>query len=125
MISSILSWTETTKDTGYNWLVQFQNFSLLQTRMSSLNLVGSLAVVKMITIVKPLKAIDILSKKRIWIILVTCSAVTLSVSLAALREQVVYSHLFKDSYFTKRDILEEIIAAEIWTSLFFLLSVMA
>ena len=66
MISSILSWTEATKDTVSNGLAQFLTFSLLHTRMSSLNLVGSLVVVKMITIVKPLKAIDILSKKRIW-----------------------------------------------------------
>ena len=118
MISSILSWTEATKDTVSNGLSQFHTFSLLHTRMSSLNLVGSLAVVKMITIVKPLRAIDILSKKRIWIILVTCCAVPLSVSLAAFVQPVEYSHLFKDSYFTKRGILEIIILAEIWTSLF-------
>ena len=118
MISSILSWSEATKDTVSNGLAQFHTFSLLQTRMSSLNLVGSLAVVKMITIVKPLRAIDILSKKRIWIILVTCCVVPLSVSLTPFVQPVEYSYWFKDSYFTTRGIIEIIILTEIWTSLF-------
>ena len=118
MISSILSWSEATKETVSNGLAQFHTFSLLHTRMSSLNLVGSLAVVKMITILKPLRAVDILSKTRIWMILGTCCAVPLTVSLAVFVVPVQYSHLFKDSYFTNGGIMEDILIAEVFISLF-------
>ena len=125
LLSSVLSWTDANADSVSNGLARFHTFALLHTRMASLNLVGSLAVVKMVTIVKPLRAVDILSKRRIWMVLLACCAVPLTVSLASFIEPVGYSYTYKNSYFLNRGILAEIIRTQIFTSLFiFIISYM-
>ena len=123
-ISSILSWTSSTNDSISTSLKQFHTFILVHTRLSSLHLVTALAVIKMVTVIKPLRVVNILTKTRIWIIIIVCCTTPSLVSLAAFALPVAYSSTFKDSYFkrgTKSILLSVILPLEVFTSLSILL----
>ena len=116
VISCALGWSDATNDNVPNSLAMFHTFSLLHTRLANLHLISAIAVVKMITIVKPLRASTILTKKRIWIIVIICCTVPFAVSLGSFIVPVVYSHKFKDSYFLNRGVLAELLTAQIFAS---------
>ena len=100
--STVLSWLGSKNETLPLGLKRFHACSISATRMASLNLVASLALVKMITIVKPLRATDLITKRRIQITLATVCSVPTLLSLASLAEPVVFSFRLKGTTYAKR-----------------------
>ena len=116
VVSCALGWSDATNDNVPKSLAMLHTFFLLHTRLANLHLISAIAVVKMITIVKPLRALSLLTKKRIWIIVIICCTVPFAVSLGSFIVPVVYSHKFKDSYFLNRGVLAELLTAQIFAS---------
>ena len=98
MISVILSWMGVTDETIPHILKQFHYVSMRFTRMGSSNLVASLAVVKLITIVKPLRAVQLLTKLRVRLLLAASFILPLPVCITSLFSNLYYSYALKDTY---------------------------
>ena len=98
MISSILSWTGVTDETIPHILKQFHYVSMRFTRLGSLNLVAALAIVKLITIVKPLRAVQLLTKLRVRLMLAASFIVPLPVCVTSILSNLHYSYTLKDTY---------------------------
>ena len=72
IISSILSWMGVTDETIPHILKQIQLFSMRITRLPGLNLVAALGIVKLITIAKPLRAVQLMTKTKVYLMLLAC-----------------------------------------------------
>ena len=97
MISLILSWMGHRDETIPNLVKQFHIFSMRFTRFASLNLVAALAVVKLITIVKPLRAVQLITKTMIRLMLITSYILPLPAAISVAFETLQYSYKSKET----------------------------
>ena len=97
MISLTLSWMGQTDDTIPYIIKQVQFFSMRFTRICSLNLVAATAVVKLITIVKPLRAAQLITKFRIRVILIITIIIPFPVCVLAILKPLNYSYVSKET----------------------------
>ena len=98
MITLTLSWMGKTDETVPPGVKQLQFFSMRFTRMGSLNLVAAVAVVKLITIVKPLRAVQLITKTTIRIMLVVSFLIPLPACIIGASTPLYYSYVSKESH---------------------------
>ena len=98
IISSILSWMGVTNETIPHLLKQFHFVSMRITRLGSLNLVAALAIVKLITIVKPLRAVQLITKTKIYLMLLACFIVPFLACVMGACSDLYYSFSVKETY---------------------------
>ena len=98
MVGLILSWTGATDATIPHAVKQFHFFSMRFTRMGSLNLVAALGIVKLVTIVKPLRAVQLITKTRVYLMLSACFMVTFPACLLGAFSTLKYSFAMKETY---------------------------
>ena len=97
VITLTLSWMGQTNETIPHFVKQLQFFSMRMTRLGSLNLVAALAVVKLITIVKPLRAVQLITKTKIRIMVVVSFLVPLPACLLGAFTTLQYSYVSKET----------------------------
>ena len=102
MVSLILSWMGATDETVPQIVKQFQYVSMRTTRMGSLNLVVALAVVKLITIVKPLRSTQLITKTKVYLMLVLSFIVPLPACVGCAFSSLKYAFAVKETFIHAR-----------------------
>ena len=97
MISLTLSWMGQTDDTIPYIIKQVQLFSMRFTRICSLNFVAAIAIVKLITIVKPLRAAQLITNFRIRVLLIISSFIPFPACVFVILAPLHYSYVSKES----------------------------
>ena len=98
MISLILSWMGLTDEEIPQILKQLQFFSMRITRLTSLNLVAALGIVKLSTIVKPLRAVQLITKTKVYLMLLACFIVPFPACVMGACSNLYYSFAVKETY---------------------------
>ena len=98
IISSILSWMGVTDEEIPQILKQLQFFSMRTTRLASLNLIAALGIVKLITIVKPLRAVQLITKTKVYLMLLACFIVPFPACVMGACSNLYYSFAVKETY---------------------------
>ena len=96
-ISNILVWIDATADVIPLVVMKIHAFGLIFPRLSSLGLAAALALVKLITIMKPLRAQELLSPFRLKVILAVTWIVPTLITLPVFFFPVKYDYNMKTS----------------------------
>ena len=97
IITSILSWMGVTDETIPHILKQLQFFSMRITRLPGLNLVAALGIVKLITIAKPLRAVQLITKTKVYLMLLACFIVPFPACVMGPFSTLYYSFAVKET----------------------------
>ena len=118
IISVALSWMGVTDETIPYIMKQFQIFSMRITRLGSLNLVAALGMVKLITIVKPLRAVQLITKTKVYLMLLACFIVPFPACVMGVFSTLYYSSAVKETFVhTSNKHLRILVTSLIGTSL--------